>query len=328
MGWVTNLKRNPFEQARLKLTGYYLVAVFFIVAIFSIVLMNVVEKNLRDTLDDSIQDVRARQEIFHKTSDDIQTIVMVIDGVLLLIVGGLGYFLAGKTLLPIKKNLEAQKRFTADASHDLRTPLTIMKTEMEVALENKHSDSGKYKEVILSSLEEIATMSSLVEDLLALARSEGLQHKEECIAIDYVACLTPLVERVRVQAKSKNIAVTLQTVPASIFVNEQNFMRAIQNVLNNAVYYTPSHGKIDIVLSKKAKYAILTISDTGVGISNEDLSRIFDRFYKASHSRNDQTGSGLGLSIAKEFIERYNGTIKVTSVLGKGTVVTITVPEA
>jgi signal transduction histidine kinase len=171
-------------------------------------------------------------------------------------------------------------------------------------------------------------MSSLVEDLLALARSEGLQHKEECIAIDYVACLTPLVERVRVQAKSKNIAVTLQTVPASIFVNEQNFMRAIQNVLNNAVYYTPSHGKIDIVLSKKAKYAILTISDTGVGISNEDLSRIFDRFYKASHSRNDQTGSGLGLSIAKEFIERYNGTIKVTSVLGKGTVVTITVPEA
>jgi signal transduction histidine kinase len=203
-----------------------------------------------------------------------------------------------------------------------------MKTEVEVALENKHSDSDKYKEVLLSSLEEIDTMSSLVEDLLALARSEGLQHKEERIAVDYVACLAPLVERVQVQAKSKNTEVTLQTVPASIFVNKTNFMRAIQNVLNNAVYYTPPYGKINIVLSKKAKHTILTISDTGVGISNEDLPHIFDRFYKASHSRNDQTGSGLGLSIAKEFVERYNGTIKVTSVLGKGTVVAITVPEA
>jgi signal transduction histidine kinase len=253
---------------------------------------------------------------------------MVVDGFLLLIVGGVGYFLAGKTLKPIKKNFEAQKRFTADASHDLRTPLTIMKTEIEVALANKSSDNTKYREVLQSGLEEIGTMSSLVEDLLALARSEGIQKKEEQEVLDYVSSLTSLVERVKVQARNKHIDINLQTVPASIFVNKTNFMRAIQNVLNNAVHYTPLHGKIDITLSKKAKYFILTVSDTGVGISDEDLPHVFDRFYKASHSRNDQTGSGLGLSIAKEFIERYNGNIKVVSVLNKGTVVTIAVPEA
>ena len=109
--WATNLKRNPFEQARLKLTGYYLVAMLFIVAIFSFVLINLVEKNIKDTLDDSVQDIQTRQEVFNRTSDDMQMMVLVVDGILLLLVGGFGYFLAGKTLLPIKKNFEAQKTF-------------------------------------------------------------------------------------------------------------------------------------------------------------------------------------------------------------------------
>lgn len=327
MEWVTNLKRNPFEQARLKLTGYYLAAMLLLVAIFSIVLMNLVEKNIRDTLDDTVQDIQIRQEVFSRTSDDVQAGVLIVDSVLLLIVGGVGYFLAGKTLLPIKKNFEAQKRFTADASHDLRTPLTIMKTEIEVALGKEYSDTNKYKEVLQSSLEEIETMSSLVEDLLALARSEG-QGKEDLAIVDYATCLSSLVERVNVHAQSKKIEITLETIPASILVNKTNFTRAIQNVLNNAVHYTASHGKIDVVLGKKDKHFMLTISDSGVGISAEDLPHVFDRFYKASHSRNDHTTSGLGLSITKEFIERYGGTVKVVSEFNKGTVVTITTPEA
>ncbi len=326
MEWVTNLKRNSFEQARVKLTGYYLVVILFIIAIFSFVLMNVIEKNIRDTLDDSVQDVQIRHKIFSKTSENIQAVIVVVDGFLLLVVGGLGYFFAGKTLLPIKKNFEAQKRFTADASHDLRTPLTIMKTEIEVALQSKSERVEKYREVLTSGLEEIETMSSLVEDLLVLARSEALYHKEERVVMDYTNQLSSLVERARVQAEAKNIHMYLQTIPASIFVNEANFMRALQNILNNAVHYTQPYGRIDIILSKKGNYFVLTISDTGVGISAEDLPHVFDRFYKASHSRNDATGSGLGLSIAKEFIERYKGTIKINSELHKGTTITIMIP--
>ncbi len=328
MEWVISLKRNPFEQARLKLTGYYLLVLLFVVAVFSFVVINVIEKNLRDTLDDTIVDAKVRHETFERTTDNIELVVMGIDSFLLLTFGGIGYFLAGKTLKPIKKSLEAQKRFTADASHDLRTPLTIMKTGIEVTLENKSTDIHKYRGMLQSNLEEVEIMSYLVEDLLVLARSEGIHHREERVVVDYVTCLSSLTERAQIQARAKHIDVTLHRVPASIFVNKVNFMRALQNVLNNAVHYTPQYGKIDIVLSKKAEYFILTISDTGAGIGEEDLPHIFDRFYKASHSRNDQTGSGLGLSIAREFIERYDGNIKVTSVLNKGTVVTITMPEA
>lgn len=328
MEWGINLRRNPFEHARIKLTVYYIGVMILIMSIFSFALIGVIQKNISDSVDDMTGDSHMRHEILVKTRDEVEGIIFTIDGLLLVLIGGMSYFLAGRTLKPIKKTFEMQKRFTADASHDLRTPLTIMKTEMEVALQSKPENIEKYKEVLISGLEEIETMSSLVEDLLVLARSEGTQHREEQIVIEYSTYLSSLVERTKVQAKTKNIEITFQGVPASIFVNEANFMRAVQNVLNNAVHHTLPHGEITITMSKKGKSSILVISDTGVGIEKGDLPHIFDRFYKASHSRNDETGSGLGLSIAKEFIERYKGTIAVTSELNKGTVVTVTMPLA
>jgi signal transduction histidine kinase len=193
-GWVTNLKRNPFEQARLKLTGYYLFIMVLIMGIFSFALIGVLENNIKASLQKIEDSSRIRHEVLLETRDEVEGAIFIIDGILLIIIGGMSYFLAGKTLLPIKKNFEMQRRFTADASHDLRTPLTVMKTEMEVALQSNHEDSEKYKKVLHSGLEEIQTMSLLIEDLLALARSENIYKKEECERINYSTCISSLLE--------------------------------------------------------------------------------------------------------------------------------------
>ncbi len=328
MEWVTSLQHNPFEQARLKLTAYYLGAMIFIISIFSFVLLSVIEKNLSDTLSATISDPHQRHVLFENTQDMAQAATTGADIFILVIIGCMSYFLAGKTLKPIKKNLDLQKRFTADASHDLRTPLTIMRTEMEVALQANHTDPDTYKKVLRSGLEEIKAMSTLVEDLLTLARGENINEKQ-MVRIEYASCLYKILEKVQAQADEKDILLTKEiNVNGSVLAHESNLVRAIQNILLNAIHYTPKGGSIRVNLSKKNHQFLLTIEDTGVGISEQDLVHIFERFYKASHSRNDETGSGLGLSIAKEFIEKFNGEISISSTLQKGTLVTITLPIA
>ena len=327
MEWVTALTHNPFEQARIKLTLFYVGTMIIIMGIFSIVLIATLEKNIQDSFEEITGGDQLRQDALLKTKDGIEMIVLTIDGILILIIGGVGYFLAGRTLRPIQQSLDRQKRFTADASHDLRTPLAIMKTEIEVALQNNHADNSTYRKTLKSGLEEIQTMSLLVEDLLTLARTENKNKDITKMYIDYQDVLNKLVNRIQKQVNEKSITVQLDIKDTGkIYVHEHSFTRALQNIVQNAIRYTKSGGVISIKLVRLGRHFTLSIKDTGVGISSKDLPYVFDRFYKASHSRNDQAGSGLGLSIAKEIIEMYGGSLSIESNEGKGTVVTIVMP--
>ena len=327
MEWVTALTHNPFEQARIKLTLFYVGTMIIIMGIFSIVLIATLEKNIQDSFEEITGGDQLRQDALLKTKDGIEMIVLTIDGILILIIGGVGYFLAGRTLRPIQQSLDRQKRFTADASHDLRTPLAIMKTEIEVALQNNHADNSTYRKTLKSGLEEIQTMSLLVEDLLTLARTENKNKDITKMYIDYQDVLNKLVNRIQKQVNEKSITVQLDIKDTGkIYVHEHSFTRALQNIVQNAIRYTKSGGVISIKLVRLGRHFTLSIKDTGVGISSKDLPYVFDRFYKASHSRNDQAGSGLGLSIAKEIIEIYGGSLSIESTEGKGTTVTIIMP--
>ena len=167
--WVTVLTHNPFEKARLKLTLFYVGAMIVVIGLFSVVLIATLEKNLQDSLEDITGGNPAQHMAFIIAKDTVETVVYTIDSILILIIGGIGYFLAGRTLRPIQESLDRQKRFTADASHDLRTPLAIMKTEMEVALQDKHTNDSFYRKTIASNLEEVNKMTTLVSDLLLVA---------------------------------------------------------------------------------------------------------------------------------------------------------------
>lgn len=324
---ATASMRNPFAIARVKLTAYYLACTVVVLAIFSILLISTLEKNLKNSYEEFVEsDVQKRNEVFIRTSDGIQTSILLVDGLILILVGGIAYFLAGKTLVPIKEATDRQKRFTADASHDLRTPLTILRTTIEVALQNRAEDPEVYKKVLHSGLEEVKTMSLLVEDLLVLARNEAGENKREKKQIHLEECIQGIVERISIEAKQKSIAIHMHMEKTSpVFANETYLMRAFQNIIQNAVQYTPPYGTITVSVEKVGAHVVCRVKDTGPGIAKGDLPHIFERFYKSSHSRSE-AGSGLGLAIAKEIIESNMGTIEIESTIGSGTEVTVKVP--
>lgn len=317
------MKNNIFQKARIKLTIYYVAIMMAILALFSSVLIYTVELKIRQGFRDRIIVTEVEGDPVQNTSDDIEMLIYLVDGILLIIIGFSSYFLAGKTLKPIKEALDSQKKFSADASHDLRTPLAIMMTESEVALQNKNPKVEELQSTIGSNLEEAKKMSKLVTDLLLISRGEQENSLNNFITTDLHSFTEKIVEKFTRQAKDKNLTLEISEYKkADILLEPSMFERAISNILQNAINYT-KEGGIKVEIKEDSKNIILSIADTGVGIASADLPFVFDRFYKAEHSRNDKSGSGLGLSIAKQIIKKHKGDIFVESTVGTGTVVTV-----
>jgi signal transduction histidine kinase len=321
------MKNNIYKKARIKLTLYYIGIMAVILLAFSSVLIFTIESKIREGFRDRITIIESEGDPAKNASDEIELIIYVVDGLLLVIIGFSSYFLAGKTLKPIKEALDSQKKFSADASHDLRTPLAIVMTESEVALQNKNPKVEELQFIIGSNLEEAKKMAKLVNDLLLISRGEQENTLNNYITTDLHSFAEKVVQKFIRQAKDKNIVLEISEYKkADILLEPNTFERAISNILQNAINYT-KQGKIKVEIKEDAKNIILSISDTGVGISSADLPFIFNRFYKAEHSRNDKSGSGLGLSIAKQIINKHKGDIVVESSAGNGTTVTIKVPK-
>jgi signal transduction histidine kinase len=317
------MKNNIFQKARIKLTIYYVAIMMAILALFSSVLIYTVELKIRQGFRDRIIVTEVEGDPVQNTSDDIEMLIYLVDGILLIIIGFSSYFLAGKTLKPIKETLDSQKKFSADASHDLRTPLAIMMTESEVALQNKNPKVEELQSTIGSNLEEAKKMSKLVNDLLLISRGEQENSLNNFITTDLHSFTEKIVEKFTRQAKDKNLTLKISEYKkAEILLEPSMFERAISNILQNAINYT-KEGEIKVEIKEDSKNVILSITDTGVGIASADLPFVFDRFYKAEHSRNDKSGSGLGLSIAKQIIKKHKGDIFIESTVGTGTVVTV-----
>lgn len=360
------LRRSPFEVARIRLTIFYTTITMAIIGLFSVALIISLERNARMVVADEFllpdevtivspllthqafqqrSPIRPPQEfripkiypslqmnrfkVFRRTVDDIERNIVIADGILLFLVALLGYIIAGRTLRPIQENVNIQKRFLADASHDLRTPLAIMKSESQVLLQTGSQDHVEFKEVIQSNLEEIDKMSRLVDDLLMMARTEEEPNKTMFSDVQIGELLQKASKKIMARAAQKQIDFSYELITDGVIRGEQyQLERAIQNILQNALNYTHEHGKISLSSTQRGSMYNITIKDTGVGISEKDIPHIFDRFYKASHSRNEESGSGLGLPIVRQIIERHGGTITIESEEGVGTVVHIRLPIA
>ncbi len=322
-----NMKNNIFEKARIKLTFYYIGVIAVILIAFSSVLIFTIESKIRHGFQDRMIVSDTEDDPAKNTSDEIEMLIYIVDGILLVIIGFSSYFLAGKTLKPIKKAFDAQKRFSADASHDLRTPLAIMTTESEVTLQNKSASANELRNTIESNLEESKKMTKLVNDLLLISRGDNQATTYLYFGIDLHKFINTIVQKSKHQAEGKGFKINLCGYKQILVsLDQDNFERAILNVLQNAIKYTKT-GSITIELNSDTQKAYILIKDTGVGIDQKDLPYVFDRFYKAEHSRNDSSSSGLGLSIAKLIIEEHKGTIVIESEINKGTVVTIALPN-
>ena len=219
-----------------------------------------------------------------------------------------------------------QRQFTADASHELRTPLTVIRSASELALSQPRSPE-EYQETIEVSLKAAERMTNLVNGLLALARLDSSNadfHLQQINLSDLVGESVSLLGAI---ASEKQISLVSDLHAVQIFGNPESLSRMIDNLITNAILYNKPGGKVFITLNRSDNKAVLEIKDTGVGISEEHLPFIFERFYRVDKARSRFSGgSGLGLAICKGVIEKHNGTITVQSILGEGTTFQIQLP--
>jgi heavy metal sensor kinase len=228
----------------------------------------------------------------------------------------------------LEKSFEQVSQFTGDASHELKTPLTVMRGEVEVALRTETTVEG-FKEVLVSSLEEIGRMNNIVTNLLDLAKADvdGLSASKEPVRLENVVINTyELLERV---AKDKGLNIDiLRNDSVTVMGDNLRLGQLLFNLLDNAIKYTPGkEGKISISLSLADGRAKIIVKDTGIGIPPDEVKHIFDRFYRVDKARTREAGgAGLGLNICKVIVDSMNGTITVTSEPAVGTEFTVLIP--
>jgi len=340
-----------FEKAIFKLTSWYLIIIMAISIFFSILVYFSLSFHLNHTY--------KKAELFFQDQEDLNILnaplnppplqpklkprqllnqdlalakkslrlnLIVLNGLILFFSSIASYFLAKKTIDPIAQTILKQKDFIANASHELKTPLTALKTSIEVALKDKKNDKSALKKILKENLNDIDNLNNLTQNLLTLSSfySNGNLKLEK---IDLKKLIEKATKKISPLAKKKNIAIKNNLQKVSTQADYNKLEQLILIFLDNAVKFTKK-GSITVTLTKKTNKAQIKITDTGVGIDKKDIPHIFDRFYKIDKSRSSQNenGFGLGLSIAKEIINKHQGSINLSSKKGSGTTFTITLP--
>jgi heavy metal sensor kinase len=228
----------------------------------------------------------------------------------------------------LERSFAEIRRFTADASHELRTPLTVIRTESEVALARPLNPED-CRNLIESVLEECERLTHLTEQLLAMAREDAGAGGRALEPVDLSALVHDVVEDMRPLAEARGLLLHSEPDgPLPLPGDGPRLRQVFINLLDNAIKYTPTGGTVRVQLARGDGAAVVTVRDTGIGISPEHLPRVFDRFYRVDKARSrEQGGTGLGLSIARSIVASHGGSIKVDSAPGQGTTFTVTLPE-
>lgn len=209
-------------------------------------------------------------------------------------------------------------QFSSDVSHELRTPLTIIKGETEVALRKERSVE-EYRSILSSHLEETDQMTRIIEDLLLLSKADKDEMRMNMETLDAKDLIMNVYADMRLMAQQKGVHLVAKNVADTrIRGDELKLRRMLRNVVDNGIKYTQVDGAVEMSSTTSNGFVTIEVQDTGIGIAEEDLKYIFDRFYRADRSRRRESGSGLGLSIAKWIAEAHGGTIGAESHASSG----------
>jgi signal transduction histidine kinase len=241
---------------------------------------------------------------------------------------GLGsWLLSGRAILPTQRAWENQRAFIANASHELRAPLTLIKADAEVGLRSTAPD--EQKEVLRDILNESDYMNRLVDDLLLLSRLDSHHLKLDRVQIDLNILLGEIYRQMNILATERGQQLILQSTQGKIWGDPVRVRQIILILIDNAMRYSPAGGQIVLKTDRTERRVLIQVSDNGSGIPATELPHVFERFYQVQHpASEDGRSNGLGLSIAKALVEAQDGKISIASELGNGTQVTLSLVSA
>jgi signal transduction histidine kinase len=219
-------------------------------------------------------------------------------------------------------------QFTADASHELRTPISLIRTEAEIVLRKPRGDQ-EYREALRHILLASERTSSLVEELLALARADSGRESLQLRVLDLSSAITEIANEWRqlIEARDLQFTQTVANRELSVLADRRAVQRLLAILLDNAVKYTPFRGVIELRLEARNDTAVITVRDSGIGIAPQDQVRIFERFYRVDKARSRELGgAGIGLAIADWIVQQHQGSIVVESSIGNGSTFRVEFP--
>jgi signal transduction histidine kinase len=238
---------------------------------------------------------------------------------------GGGWFLAGRALVPVRQAFERQKAFVGNASHELRTPLAVIKANAEF-LQQAQPENAEVEDIVA----EADRMSALVDALLALARGEKAEARQR-ERFDLGLVVETSVDTLKPLADERQVSLAVRHDDADLRIDgdRDQIKQLMVILLDNALRYTGRGGSVDVDVLRSDGSGIVRVSDTGIGIPQEAIGHVFDRFYRADDARNrDSGGVGLGLAIARELVDDHGGKIAVVSRPGEGSTFTVQLPLA
>lgn len=335
--WVTHLNQSEYRRAVVLLTIKYTFGVFIILIVFNFLVYGLFSNSLETNESESIEHSQEFTENDEHSSQfregqteelegNLVQTLFISDGLILILAFFTAFLLSKRTLTPLEESYKKQARFIADAAHEFRTPLAVMRAGSEVILRS-HRTAPEYEKFINESLDEVKRLTTLSNNLLFLAQNN--RKKTDLISrVSLTEICEKQVEVMTSYAKDKEVSIKFASEGNCIVLgNKDDLIRLVINLIKNAIDYNRKSGIVTVSLKTTKNEISLTVGDNGVGIKAEDLPHIFERFYKADASRSQaHSGTGLGLAIVKEIVSEHKGDVKVTSSLEKGTIFKVVFP--
>jgi two-component system, OmpR family, sensor histidine kinase CiaH len=338
-----------FKTTRLKLTAWYLLIIMAVSIFFSAFIYYTASREFDRALRmqrfriehpnanppqprfffDQEQNLPPRMdpEVINEAKTRVLIALVGINVVILFLSSLLGFFLAGRTLKPIKVMIDEQNRFITNSSHELNTPITSLRTSIEVNLRDKNLTLQKAKKTLEDNLEDVNNLQLLTDELINLAKYQKINGNFKLENFLLLESINLALAKVKQQSRQKTISFKLNVPKITLKGDKKSITELFVILFDNAIKYSNEGKKIFVRAKKLDSRIAIEIEDQGIGIDKDDLPFIFDRFYRSDKSRTKQQagGYGLGLSIAKRIVKLHNGIISIESEKGRGTTAKVTI---
>lgn len=331
--WATRLKNNEFQWATLKLTFYYVLstAVILVVSSAAVLVIFAPPETEVPFRPETVQKVAIEHSDWsvYEVREHLEVVIFIVDVCILWMISVLSYFFARKTLSPIQIMHENQRQFLGDVAHELRTPLSVLQAGADSTLRKERS-SQEYQSFVVDVQSEARRLTRLTDQFLQLLRT-GDNTTENDFTRENISRIVENQIRQFTSYATEHTVRIQSNISDDVYgvTSRDHLMEVLQNLLKNAIDYNIQNGSVAISLTDLETTVVIEVSDTGVGIPAQKLDTVFGRFVKSDHARTHTTtnGAGLGLAIVRELVNKLGGTSALSSTIGAGTTVTLTLPK-